>query len=57
MNLLHVLLHFPDFLESFPTKLAGELLLIDFALLTIVNVLHMRCDVVAVEEALAANIT
>lgn len=57
MNLLHVLLHLPDLLESFATKLAGELLLVDFTLLTIVNMLNVRCDVVAVEEALAANIT
>lgn len=49
-------LHFPDFLETFATKLAGQLFFVDLSLFPIVNVLDVCSNVVTIQESLPTNI-
>lgn len=51
-----MLLYLPNFLEAFPAELTCQFLFVYFALLAIVDMLDVSGDVVAVEEALSANI-
>lgn len=49
--------HLPNLLETFSAKLARQLFLVNFTLLSVVNMFDMSSDVVRVEEALSAYFT
>lgn len=55
MNLGHVLLHLPYLLESFTAKLASQLFLVNFPLLSVVDVFDMGSDIVRIEKAFSAD--
>jgi hypothetical protein len=57
MHLSHVLLDLPNLLESFSTKFARQLLLVNFPFLAIVDMFDVRCHVVRIQKALVANVT
>lgn len=54
MNARHVFFHLPDLLESLTTELAGELFLVDFTFLSVVDVFDVSCNIVTVKESLVA---
>lgn len=56
MHLLLMFFDFPDLLEAFTTKLAGQLFFVDFPLLPVMDVLDVSCDVVAIQELFLANV-
>lgn len=56
MNFGHVFFHFPNLLEFLSAYGTNKLFLICCrTLLMEMNMLDMRCDVIAVEEALSTN--